>query len=230
MKRSIFKLFIFLSLVVAGCDNADDLLNQHIQGGPIVYAGKINQIETQSGYHRVRVNIYPAADVNRDRFVLRWSVNNAAKDSVVVMYNDDNYDADIDGWFTVIDLPGVEGNLLIEAQNFDRFDNPSLLSTQGAFIYGENYINTLLNAPVSFTEDGSQALFESRVGVVGNLVSYELAGGQFTEPVFTNAESLLLAAYKPGGILRSKTVYRMNGSDFDTLSHPEFLETQLPNL
>lgn len=230
MKRSIFKLFILLSLVVAGCDNADDLLNQHIQGGPRVYAGKINEIETQSGYHRVRVNLYPAADVNRDRCVLRWSVNNAAKDSVVVVYNDDHYDADIDAWFTVIDLPGVEGNLLIEAQNFDRFGNPSLVSTQGAFVYGETYINTLLNAPVSFTEDGSEALFESRVGAVGNMVSYQLADGQFTEPVFTDAERLLLATYKPGGILRSKTVYRMNDSDFDTLSHPEFLETQLPNL
>jgi hypothetical protein len=68
------------------------------------------------------------------------------------------------------------------------------------------------------------------VSARSEIVSYELADGQFTEPVFTDEESLLLAAYKQGGILRSKTVYRMNDSDFDTLSHPDFLETQLPNL
>jgi len=65
IKRYIFNVAIILSLFLLSCDNANDLLNQYTKNGPIVYAAKINELNTQSGYYRFRVNIFPAEDVNK---------------------------------------------------------------------------------------------------------------------------------------------------------------------
>jgi len=228
MNKYIYKLAVLLAVVFVSCDNANDLLDGYIAEGPVVYAGKINEMETQSGFYRYRVNIYPSADVNRDYCILSWSVNNGAKDSVIVDYIPQNFDDKRGCYYTVIGLPNIEGNLLVEAQNVDVFGNKSLITNQGAFLYGATYVSTLLNSSVSFSSGGTQAIFEGRVGSVGNLVSYEQANGQFTKEVFVETIAYALVNPKRGGILRSKTRYLMTATDIDTLITSEYLETRIP--
>ena len=226
MNKNIYKLIMLLAVFLGSCDNANDLLDGYIKEGPIVYAGKIDQMETQSGYYRYRVNIFPAADVNRDFCVLSWSINNGLKDSVIIDYTPENYDEDLKCYYKVIELPDVEGNLLVKAQNVDVFGNRSLIVDQGAFIYGNTYVSTLLNSSVSFLS-ANEIAFESRVGSVGNLVSYEQSNGRFTEEVLVTGEYRLIDA-KKGGTLRSKTKYLMNQTDIDNLVTTEYLETVIP--
>lgn len=228
MNKYIYKVMVLLAVVLVSCDDANELLDQYIEDGPIVYAGKIDDMETQSGFYRYRVNLFPAADVNRSHCILSWAVNNGLKDSVIVQYVPANYDEEKDCYYTIIELPDVEGNLSVEAQNVDVFGNTSLTSNEGAFIYGETYVSTLLNSGVSFSDETDEIIFENRVGSVGNYVSYEKNDGQFTEEVLVRTDRFPLIDAKSGGIVRNKTRYLMAETDIDTLVTTEFLETIIP--
>ena len=87
------KIVSFLIIItLMSCDNANDLLNQYIENGPIIYAAKIDNLETQSGFNRFRVNLFPAEDVNRSYCIVSWNIREGVKDSVKIDYIDDNYD------------------------------------------------------------------------------------------------------------------------------------------
>lgn len=219
---------LLMAFLYASCENANELLDQHLENGPIVYAGKIDTLDIQSGYYRLRVNIYPAEDVNRSHCVLSWQVAGGERDSVTVEYVEANYDEDLACYYTLIPLDAVEGNLLIEAQNVDTFGNRSLITSEGAFIYGASYVSTLVNASVHFLPDADEITFEHKIGAVGNLVSYEQTSGQFTEEVLVRDERFPLVDAKSGGMIRSKTKYLITGTDIDTLVAPEYLETLIP--
>lgn len=227
MGKYIYIAAILVASIFAGCDNADDLLEQYTKGGPIVYAGKINELNTQSGYNRIRVNIYPAEDVNRSYCMLSWSVTSGVRDSLRMDYTKANYDEVLKCYYTILNLPSVEGNLLIETQNVDVFGNRSLKDTEGAFIYGPAYASTLLNSLITFSTNPARITFENKVGSVGNLVSYEQTNGQFTSEVFVKGAYPLVNA-KKGGIIRSKTKYLLTATDIDTLVTTTYLETTIP--
>lgn len=231
MKQKIVIATIALAFLFVGCDNANDLLDQYIKDGPIVYAAKISEMNTQSGYYRFRVNLYPAEDVNRSYCILSWNIREGLKDSVKIDYKTENFDTDKGCYFAVIDIPqtmGIQGNLSINAQNVDTFGNRSLVETGSAYIYGANYVSSLINASVSFSPEADKVVFEKRVGGVGNLLSYELTDGSFTSEVFVTDDSYPLVNAKPGGTLRSKTRYLMVDTDIDTLEATEYLESIIP--
>lgn len=224
----VYIVSLLLAFLGAGCENANELLDQHLKDGPIVYAGKIDTLDMQSGYYRLRINIYPAEDVNRAHCVLSWQVAGGERDSVTVEYVEANYDQELACYYTIIPLAAVEGNLQIDARNVDTFGNRSLVTNEGAFVYGESYISTLVNASVNFSPDGDEVTFEQKIGNVGNLVSYEQDNGQFTEEVLVREGSFTLVDAKRGGILRSKTRYLITENDIDTLATPEYRETVMP--
>lgn len=229
MKKYIFYLTAtFLIFLYIRCDDANELLNQHIKDGPIIYAGKVKEIDIQSGYYRVRVNIHPAEDVNRSHCILSWSVTSGTKDSIRVDYISYNYDDEVECYFTYVPLPGIEGNLLMEAINVDKFGNRSLLSTGSANIYGLDYVSSLVNAPINISPRLDKVLFEERVGAVGNIISYERNDGSFTESVYVTDNYFPLVDAKRGGVVRTKTRYLLNENDIDTLEVAEFLETSIP--
>lgn len=227
MRKIYHTVAILLAFIYVGCDNANELLDQHIGGGPIVYAGKINELNIQSGYYRVRANIYPAQDVNRSHSVLSWNITSGIKDSIRVDYSPSNYDEECGCYFAIVPLPDIEGNLLIQGQNVDKFGNRSLVSDQGAFVYGGSYVATLLNLPVRFSATGD-VLFENRMGVVGHVISYETNNGQFTPDIVVNADRYTLEDAKVGGRIRSKTRYLITSTDLDTLVTPDYRETIMP--
>lgn len=221
-------LFVFIFAI--SCDNVNDLLNQYIEEGPIIYAGKVNELDIQSGYYRVRVNIHPVEDVNRDYCILSWSLSGNIKDSLRVDYIESNYDEVLECYFAIVDfsLSEIQGNLLIEAQNVDKFGNKSLIVSEGAFIYGSIYTSTLINDLITFSPETNEAIFENKIGSVGNLISYELINGEFTDEVFVTESSYLIVNPKPGGIIRSKTKFLMSETDFDTLTTTKYLESTIP--
>lgn len=227
MNKIIYVIAAVFSFLQISCDNANDLLDQYIENGPIVYAGRIVDLDINSGYHKVKVNIYPAEDVNKAYSVLRWNKADGTKDSVKVEYVDANYDPISKSYFKTLDMPSIEGNVLIEAWNVDMFGNHSLLFNKGGYVYGPNYINTLIPSSIQFLNGNTVIDFDNRIGVVDNLVSYEQNNGQFT-PEVNVVKSLTLVDAKQGGIVRSKTRYLMNANDIDTLVTPTYLETTIP--
>ena len=64
-----------LSMMHLGsCDDTSNFLEQYTSQGPIIYAAKVDSIYCQSGLYRVRVNLFPNYDVNRDHCMLRWNI------------------------------------------------------------------------------------------------------------------------------------------------------------
>ncbi|WP_164110754.1 MULTISPECIES: DUF4998 domain-containing protein [Sphingobacterium] len=227
MKKIVYLMVATLSLFSVGCDNADDLLNQYIKDGPIVYAGRITDLNIKSGYKRLGVSVFPAEDVNRAYCMLRWNTGSGNRDSIKVNYTADNYDSTLQSYFAIIDMPSIEGNVLIEAWNVDAFGNKSLLTSKGGFVYGENYIKTLLPALAKFSTGNKTVEFDNKIGVVDNLVSYQQTGGQFTDEVKVE-KSLSLVNPLKGGKVRSKSRYLINSNDLDTLVTANYLETVIP--
>ncbi len=231
MSKYIYKISIILVVFFISCDNANDLLDQHIKDGPIIYAAKVDTLQTQSGYYRFRVNLYPAEDVNRDYCILSWNITEGLKDSVKIDYTADNFDHDLGYYFTVIDIPAsnnIQGSLEVSAQNVDTFGNKSLVETTSAYIYGESYVSSLINAPINISPRNDEVVFEERVGVVGNFISYEKASGGFTEEVFITEQNYPLTDAKAGGIIKTKTRYLINETDIDALDVANYLETTIP--
>lgn len=227
----MFKIAVVLSLFFTSCDNANDLLNQYIKDGPIIYAAKVNEINTQSGYYRFRVNLYPAEDVNRSHCILSWTVTGDSRDSVKVDYIPANFDDSLNCYYTIVDvLPalGIQGNLEISAQNIDLFGNKSLIEVGSTYIYGEDYIASLLNAQVQISSEVDEIIFEKKIGAVGNFLSYEQNNGGFSEEVFVTEDNYPLIDAKSGGIIRTKTRYLINETDIDMLDAAEYLETRIP--
>lgn len=231
MNRYIIQAILLSTLLFASCDNANDLLNQYIKDGPIIYAGKIDEMTTQSGYYRVRTNIFPAEDVNRSHCVLRWNITEGVKDSVRLEYSPAKFDEEMGCYYTIINISksnDIEGNLEISAQNIDAFGNRSIITTGSAYIYGESYVSSLINAQVTIAPALNKISFEQKIGAVGNLLSFEQKEGGFTEEIFVTEESYPLTNAKPGGIVRTKTRYLINKSDIDMLDVTEYLETKMP--
>ncbi len=228
IKKGIVGLIVLFNLV--SCDEASSFLDKHLENGPIIYSAKVNWLDFQSGYYRVRVNIYPAEDVNRDFCVLRWRITDQEQDSVNVDYVEGNYDTDLDCYYTIIDVSNnnIQGNLLIEAQNVDVFGNKSLKIDKGAFIYGSIYESTLQNDLIGFSPDVDQIIVEKRIGSVGSFISYEQLDGTFTEEIFLTEDTYPLVDYKVGGVVRNKTRYLMNETDIDTLNSTKYSETVIP--
>lgn len=216
-----------LSFFQLGCDNANDLLDHYIKDGPIVYAGRITDLDIMSGYQKVGISIFPAEDVNKSHSILRWNTTSGTKDSVRVDYIPSNYNNRLGGYYTEIDMPSIEGNVLIEAWNVDAFGNNSLMINKGGYVYGPNYLNTLQHSLVRFTSGNTIAVFDNKVGVVGNLVSYEQDNGAFT-PEVEVVDRIPLENAKSGGKMKSKTRYVISENDLDTLVTPTYLETILP--
>ena len=173
MKKIIYIIGATLSLFQLGCDNADDLLDQYIKDGPIVYAGRIMELDIKAGYQRVGIRIFPAEDVNKSYCMLRWNTASGTKDSVRVDYVASNYNNMLESYYKVVDMPSIEGNVLIEAWNVDAFGNRSLMSDKGGYVYGPNYLKTLLPSLVRFPSGNTSIEFDNKIGVVDNLVSYE---------------------------------------------------------
>lgn len=226
--KSTILLFILFSLI--NCDDANELLNEHIKDGPIPYAAKVDSMRMQPGIYRVRVNIYPAIDVNRSHCILSWNVTSGVKDSVIVDYSEKNYDPELKCYYTLIDFSKdqIQGNLLIEAQNIDAFGNRSLISDGGVYIYGSIYTSTLTNASVSFSSDYEVVQFENKIGALGNFFSYELEDGNFTEEVFLTESTYPIIDAKYGGFVRVRTRYLLGDNSLDTLTIENFSETPIP--
>ncbi|MFV0441766.1 MAG: DUF4998 domain-containing protein [Lachnospirales bacterium] len=219
-----------LLLLFMACSDANELLDKYTEEGPILYSGKIDDLTFQSGYYRVKVNIFPAPDVNRNYCILSWNVTNERRDSLIVYYTDENYDAELECYSTIVDLSkdSIQGNLWISAQNIDRSGDKSLTTEKGAFVYGQIYESALLNDGVHFTDDADGVIFNRKVGSVGNLVSYEKADGTFTAEELFKGDTLAMQGHKVGGVVRYRTFYLMNETDIDTLEVERFSESSVP--
>lgn len=220
-------LFVLLLLIIS-CDDSNDLLNEHIQGGPIIYAARVDSMRMQSGYNRIRVNIFPASDTNRSHCILSWNITSDVKDSLRMDYTEENYDDFLGAYYTIINFPPddiIQGNLLIEAQNIDAFGNKSLVTNEGAYVYGPSYASTLENATIRFSPNVDRIYFEEMIGSVGNYVSYEKNNGEFTDEVFVSERSYPIENAKIGGILRSKTRFLISKNDIDAIYPERYLET-----
>lgn len=220
-----------LLLVFMGCSDANEMLDKYTEGGPMLYSGKINELTTQSGYYRVKVNVFPAPDVNRDHCLLSWNVVGDRRDSLIMYYDEADYNDSLECYSTIIDLStdSIQGSLWVTAQNVDVYGSKSLTTESGAFVYGTIYETVLLNDGVHFNDDRNTIVFDRKVGSVGNYVSYEKSDNTITEEIFFQGDTLAMDNPKVGGVVKYKTRYLIKEADIDTLDVTYYSEEMIPS-
>ena len=103
-----------------------------------------------------------------------------------------------------------------------------MVTTGGAYVYGDIYVSSLTNDFIVVAADGQSLVIDRKMGSIGNYISYEQADGTFTKEVFVDENTFPLVNAKPGGIVKTKTVYHMKESDIDKLQPTYYLETVIP--
>ena len=223
--KLINKITIILLVfsLLCSCEDVDGKLNQYLENGPIIYTAKMDSLVIESGYYRARVNFYPAPDANLSYAQLIW---NKGRNSQDTFYDKDKslYDENRACFYTILDFTedGLQGDILFEALNYDKYENKSITLTKSKLIYGDSYLSGLTNTVVSSIEnmaytnvDSCTIIFDPKAKLVGVEISYETPTDFVTEKIYKNPITLGL---KPGSTTLSyKSLYHINSNDLDTL-------------
>lgn len=137
-----FILSLFLGLVMVGCSEMDDMHEEFLGDGPIVYPGKADSVQTFSG---------------RDRLLLTWlaSTDPKVQKATVLWENQEqSLDVPLQGYTPGVDTVEVyfenlsEGDYVFEIYTFDDKGNRSVKVEALGRVFGDNYEQSLLSRPI----------------------------------------------------------------------------------
>lgn len=218
--KSIFTVLI-LPLVIAitalSCSKMDDY-KKYTANGEITYVGKVDSLEIRSGYNRVQIYGLFIAD---------------PKISSCRIYRDDRADSIT---VTVKRTNGVdtldliieglsEGAHTFEVVTFDASGNRSVAATGSCNVYGERYVDGLLNRPIAsgvLDESGDATItwgdFDVSGGALGTQHTYtDENDNQVSLFSPVDQASTVMAGYKSGTTFTYRTAYLPDSTCIDTL-------------
>lgn len=227
MKNTIFYLAFTILLGFTSCSEQDEYL-QYIQGGEIIYTGKIDSVKVLSGKNRVRLEGLIMADPKVSELRVFW---NNRSDSVVVPIE---RSADIDTVRVLIDnLP--ENIYNFEVRTYDSFGNRSIAVNSTGQVYGERYQQSLYNRPISSDNlVGNQLVvnyagMDRSSGVIGTELSYEDSTGE-EQTIFTPIDSsqVLIEDFASGTAYEYRTLFLPEPTAIDTFYTDYETRTPIP--
>ena len=211
---------IFLLSVAASCSKMDAYRSMYMQGGAIVYAGKMDSVKIFSGRNRVKVTGLFTSDPNIVKYRVFWG---SRQDSVEV---------------PVVRTTGVDtANLIIpnlpegvqsfEIRTYDKAGNSSVPIFMSVSVFGDLYQSSLVNrgvADASYQSANGSALItwadvNSDAGVLSMEITYtdssSAAHDTVVASVLTKA-STSLPKYMLGASFSYRTAYLPNPTAIDT--------------
>ncbi|MGQ7869208.1 DUF4998 domain-containing protein [Sunxiuqinia sp. sy24] len=215
MKLEYFILGVLLFLV--SCSKMNDLHQEYLDQGEIIYPGKADSVQLISGNQRVLLKWQTNADPKLRECLIYW--NNRA-DSLVVSLEKGVYK-----WEAIIeDLE--EGDYLFELINYDAEGNNSIVSEQSGYVYGEKYRNRLQNRLVSISidQDGSELgalnFHWQMVGVDDGVILNYINGNDeaVTVSIPADVEHTIITDWKPKSVFSYSTLYMPEEDALDTFA------------
>lgn len=146
MKKNNSIIFLWISLIsllCIQCDDMNDLYQNYIDEGEIIYLGKTDSLTAMSGLGRIQLKWYVNADTKIKETVIYW---NLRQDSVVKSFHRTVNGIQADS--LVIDNL-AEGVYTFELYNRNDEGDRSLISAVQGEALGDKYIASLKNRTIS---------------------------------------------------------------------------------
>ena len=212
MKKNIKKALIVVCSVIMGIliyacsDTSDDYL-QYVEGGEILYIGKLEFLTVFPGYNRAQLLGKIPSDPKATEVRIYWNSN---KDSLVAPIDRTGGN---EVFSTIID--NLDENIYSFAvRTFDNNGNKSVLSTITGTVYGEGYIATLFNRPILSSSPGDAGLeiifdtIDTSSGAIGTEVVYTATDDTEKSVFVPISESIVLIPdFKTGTSISFRTAY-----------------------
>lgn len=137
--KTKYLFFAILSLITASmmsCTRMNDLHDEYLKDGPIVYVGRIDSLRAYAGYNRVKV-LYYVTDPRAKEVCFYW---NSRRDS-------SKFDIPAHSAAEMLEVeinPIMEGDLAVEAFTYDKKGHRSIKFETPMKIYGDKYVASLV--------------------------------------------------------------------------------------
>ncbi|MEL7588752.1 MAG: DUF4998 domain-containing protein [Prolixibacteraceae bacterium] len=209
MKPIIYCLVLALPFLW-GCDGMDDTYREFIRDGEIIYVGTADSVKILPGKNRLKLN-FLISDPTATKVVILW---NNRTDSLGMpiqrVYQTDTITAELTGL--------NEGSYSFDIFTFDDESNSSVAVNAVGSVYGENYLNSLLDTPVkgAYVNETDN----TRVDVTWGTADETALG---SELIYTGASNEVYSLYIPSGESSTVLPDYLKGSSFQyrTLYLPE---------
>ena len=216
VKLSLLSICL-LGFALFSCSEWDSF-KQYIEGGEIIYPGKMKSVEIISGKNRVQLTGILSADPNVVRYKAYWNSN---EDSVEFGIDKTSGETFIENIFDV-----DEGVHSFEIYTYDEAGNISVPVNAIGSSYGSAYRRKLSNRLVTeliFDETGTTinwAQMDLSTGAQYTELIYELEDETITVETPINETSTILEGLTKSTIIKYRTIFKPVSNSLDTFTVP----------
>lgn len=229
MKAIVNEVFyialLFATLHTACTKTKGDAYKQYMQGGEIVYPGRVDSVTVQAGYKRAQLSVILGNDPLVTRLRIYW---NNQQDSLEVPV-DHTHDT-----LAVIVPNLAEGNYNFTLYTLDKTGHTSVVYNASGVVYGDSYISSLTNRTlktVTQSKNGQQIQLTWADAAGGELrteINYTGVNGTQQQIMLQASETTItLPDYQGSSKLTYRSLYRPDSTAFEDFSLPA-VEITLP--
>ncbi len=153
MKNLIYS-FLSLLIVLSSCEKFDEVHQEYVEGGEIVYSVKPDSIEVIPGYKRCMIKAQVVVTSNVDKFVVEWGEQTVE----TPIPSDDTASVEVE-------INSItEGAVIFNVITVNKMGDKSVPSNAYGNVYGEKYQKTLLPRiidEVKGVDGGAVVMFSS---------------------------------------------------------------------
>lgn len=138
--KALKNIAILLMLIggLASCDGMDAHYKDFIEGGPIVYVGKVDSLKAFAGRDRIRIEWRKLLDPRAKTATIFWE--NGTKSVEVELERGKDMKYVIEGL--------AEGSYIFDVYTYDGLGNTSIKSEVTGTVYGSGYEKLLFNSQI----------------------------------------------------------------------------------
>jgi hypothetical protein len=227
------KIFAIISIcltamLLTACGDMLDDIRQYIDKGETIYVGKIDSLRTYPGREKIEVRGNLPYGLTQTKCVISWTNSSGEIGSKTLDIIRTSPDDDISILFENMQ----EGAYEFTAITYDEKGNSSIPVTVNGYVYGNLYVQSLINRGISgdIVTSYEEGEFVATIAwlplnyadALGTWLEYELAGGG-TESVFvpTNEMTTKIQNAQPGGNFTWHTVYKPDPDAIDIFNTDE---------
>ncbi|WP_147676549.1 DUF4998 domain-containing protein [Algibacter pacificus] len=212
-------LILFCFITLNSCsDQEEDDFKKFLEGGEILYTGKIDSLEVYSGKNRMLLEGMLNPDPKVTSFKVSWA---NGEGSITVPVEPE----DIAKPFSYV-IDNLEENIYnFEIRTFDNEENSSIPVFITGKVYGDRYKNSLINRPLlkqDLQESDNSALIEFAPvdltsGILFSELEYTDSNNElktFTIPL--DSETLILENFNAGNTFKYRTAFIPEETAIDT--------------
>lgn len=215
MKLSYFLILVILTniLILISCSDMNELHDQYLQNGEIIYTGRVDSAEILPGRNRLILR-YWNSDPKAKKLLVYWSFRT---DSLIVDIPKKNVTDSVD--IVISDIE--EGSINFELFTMDEnFKNRSVAYNISGNVYGDKYLSTLRTRSIRTTLNepkiGSVIYWSSSIqNSIGDKLVYKNSTGQETK-LFISPNNNKTIIKDVSGEVTYQTVYLPTENAIDT--------------